>query len=90
MNGSEAYYYRRDNHLCVKCGDALPEGYTLKMCMTCRKLTQAKQRMRYEQWGDDRKARYKEYQQRWWREHPEAHKKYRMAQKAKEASGEII
>ena len=90
MKGLDAYYYRRDNHLCVKCGEALPEGYTLKMCEICRKFTQVKQRMRYAQWSDERKARSKAYHQKWWKEHPEAMAKYRMARKTREASGDIL
>lgn len=33
----DSYSYRRKNHLCVRCGDKLPLGYTSLVCPYCKK-----------------------------------------------------
>ena len=81
MDDAEKYRYRRDHHLCVKCGEELPPEQTLKMCETCRHFTQIRHRQRYELKSDEWKANHKAYMKRWWKEHPERVKEYRERRK---------
>lgn len=84
MNSVEKYYYRRDHHLCVKCGEELPPECTLKMCDVCRRFTRAKQNARYAMRSDEWKAAKRDYFRRWLAEHPEKAKEYRERRKAKD------
>jgi len=38
---------RIEEHLCVKCGAKLPDGYTFKWCETCREKSKLYQRENY-------------------------------------------
>ena len=84
MNSTEKYRYRRDHHLCVKCGEELPEGHTLRMCDTCRKFTHLRQNARYAKRSDEWKAAKREYYRKWHAEHPDKAKEYRERRKAKD------
>ena len=84
MNSTEKYRYRCDHHLCVKCGEELPEGHTLRMCDTCRKFTHLRQNARYAKRSDEWKAAKREYYRKWHAEHPDKAKEYRERRKAKD------
>lgn len=81
MNAVEKYYYRRDHHLCVKCGEELPPEQTLKMCDVCRRFEQIRDRQRYAEKSDEWKAAKREYFRRYLAEHPEKVKLYRERRK---------
>lgn len=81
MNEAEKYRYRRDHHLCVKCGEELPPEQTLKMCDVCRQFTRIRQNQRREEKSEEWKAAKREYMRKWWAEHPERVKEYRERRK---------
>lgn len=81
MDEAEKYRYRRDHHLCVKCGEELPPEQTLKMCDVCRQFTRIRQNQRREEKSEEWKAAKREYMRKWWAEHPERVKEYRERRK---------
>lgn len=82
MDDAEKYRYRRDHHLCVKCGEELPQDQKLKMCDVCRQFTRIRQNQRRAEKSEEWKAAKREYMRKWWAEHPERVKIYRERRKA--------
>lgn len=69
------YKYRKENGLCVSCGDRAVPGKT--RCLGCLQIAAAKQRMRYQDGGDAyRKAKY-QYVKKWQKENPEKMEVYK-------------
>ena len=63
------YQYRKENGLCVSCGDRAVPGKT--RCVGCLQIAAVKQKQRYRDGGDAyREAKYR-YVKKWQEEHPE-------------------
>lgn len=45
--GKDTILKRIEEHLCVKCGAKLPDGYTFKWCETCREKSKLYQGENY-------------------------------------------
>ena len=83
MNYNEKYHYRRDHHLCVRCGEELPPEQTLTECDMCQKFRRMKDNARYSMRSDEWKVARREYFRKWLAEHPGKAKEYRERRKAR-------
>ena len=69
------YQYRKENGLCVSCGDRAVPGRT--RCIGCLQVAAAKQKIRYQERGEEyRKAKY-EYVKKWQKNNPERMEVYK-------------
>lgn len=57
------YQYRKENHLCVNCGEQSAPGKT--RCIGCLQNIAAKQRMRYQDGGEAYRQARREYEKKW-------------------------
>ncbi len=69
MIKKELYQYRKDNHLCVDCGDRAQMGKT--RCLGCSQIMNVKQRIRYAEWSDEQKETKQAYRKGYLESHPE-------------------
>lgn len=70
------YVYRRENGLCVYCGEYAEGGKSY--CLKCRQIMSVKQKIAYHNSSDEKKRANYERQQEWRKNHPknvEAYKK---------------
>lgn len=57
------YAYRKDNGLCVNCGERAVPGKT--RCISCLQIAAARQRMRYYDGGDAYRKARRQYERKW-------------------------
>lgn len=73
------YDYRRQNGLCVMCGEVSEKGKS--RCLWCAQKEAGKSRMRYEEnikkYGDEYRQTKREYLEEWKKKNPEKMETYR-------------
>ena len=75
MGSAEIYQYRKENHICVKCGleDAV-QGKT--RCLRCAQIEAIRQAQYEYNYSDARKAERRQYMRTWIKNHPEKNREY--------------
>ena len=71
--------YRRENKLCIECGDHVKEGRT--RCAGCLQMSAFRARQYRAAWSPERKQKQKEDIQRWLDNHPEYMDQYNARRK---------
>lgn len=67
----EKYHYRREHHLCTKCGAPLTAEDKLTTCNCCAALRRTKSRQRYANWSAERKRVVRVYREQWVNNNPD-------------------
>lgn len=71
---NKIYKYRKDNHLCVNCGDKAEDGST--RCIRCMQIERVKAHERYINLSPEEKHEKYLRQKRWRFNHPEKIEEY--------------
>lgn len=73
MSKEELYKYRRQNHLCVNCGERADGNKS--RCIRCAQIETVKAHIRREEkikmYGDDYRRAKNEYMKKWKKKNPE-------------------
>lgn len=69
------YMYRKNNHLCVNCGEKT-DGGTVTRCIRCAQIERIKANERYAKLSPEEKNKKYQQQQEWRRNNPQKVAKY--------------
>lgn len=70
MTNKKLYNYRKENGLCVNCGEIL-DGGTATRCLRCAQIERVKAHERYERLSPEEKAKKRQRECEWRKRNPE-------------------